>query len=62
MKLSVIENGIESSRHPSDKHKHPPYRHGMLLVKFLLDKLEEEGRLADIRVSDHDEFEDQRCV
>ena len=32
----------------------------MLLVEFLLDKLEEEGGLADIRVSDHDEFEDQR--
>ena len=34
----------------------------MLFVEFLLDKLEEEGGLADIRVSNHDEFEDQRCV
>jgi len=37
------------------------YRHGMLLVEFLLDKLEEEGGFADIRVPNHDEFEDQRC-
>lgn len=34
----------------------------MLLVKTLLDELKEEGGLAHVRVSNHDELKDQRYV